>query len=96
MAGSPFLMAYAVRVPIACWQKWKRGTVTLRKRLKVIVAALTQEWHTKTCAECGGTWMAVGPQTELIAICDNCEINEMERFTKAMNDRYEQEMREAS
>ena len=63
--------------------------MSITKRLRVIVAALTQEWHEKTCAECGGTWMAVGPQTDLIAICDNCELNEMERFTEAMEREYQ-------
>lgn len=64
-----------------------------RKRLRVILAALRQEWHEKTCAECGGRWMAVGPQTDLIAICDRCEVEEMERFTAEMNRRYEQQMK---
>lgn len=69
--------------------------MTLKKRLRVILAALTQQWHEKRCAECGGSWMAVGPQTDLIAICDACEITEMERFTDAMNRKYLDEMKGA-
>lgn len=69
--------------------------MSITKRLRVIVAALTQEWHEKVCGECGSTWMAVGPHTDLIAICDRCELKEMERFTEAMNQKYH-EMRGAN
>lgn len=65
--------------------------MTLRRRLKVIVAALRQEWHEKTCAECSGKWMAVGPQTDLIAICDHCELTQMEKFAADMNQKYQDE-----
>lgn len=65
--------------------------MSLRKRLRLVLAALFQTWHEKTCAECGGHWMAVGPQTELIAICDNCEINQMEKFAADMNRKFEDE-----
>lgn len=65
--------------------------MTLRKRLRVVLAALRQEWHDKTCAECGKTYLAVGPPTHLIAICDACELKEMERFQVEMNKRFVQE-----
>ena len=69
--------------------------MTLRKRLRVILAALRQEWHEKTCGECGSTWMAVGKPTDLIAICDACELKEMERFTEEMNKRYPEALKGA-
>jgi hypothetical protein len=51
------------------------------KRLRVMWYAASQEWHTKTCGECGSTWMAIGKHhPELIAICDACEMKELERF----------------
>ena len=64
-----------------------------QKRLRVIVAALTQQWHDKTCAECGTSYLAVGKPTELIAICDACEIKNMERFADDMNRKYQDEMK---
>jgi hypothetical protein len=55
--------------------------MSIVKRLKVMWYAASQEWHTKTCGECGETWMAVGPlHPELIHICDACEMKELERF----------------
>lgn len=67
--------------------------MTLRKRLYLLWIAATQSWHEKTCAECGSKWMAVGPHTELIAICDACELAEMERFQTAMEARFQREMK---
>ena len=69
--------------------------MSIKKRLRVILAALLQEWHDKRCAECGLSYLAVGPETQLIAICDRCEVEQMERFTAEMNRRYEQQMRGA-
>jgi hypothetical protein len=57
------------------------GRMTLRKRWRLIVAAMFQQWHQRTCGECGSRWMAVGPlHPELIHICDACELKELERF----------------
>lgn len=67
--------------------------MTLRKRWRVILAACFQTWHQKTCGECGATWMAVGKPTDLIAICDACELHEMEHFTAEMNKRYPEALR---
>lgn len=64
--------------------------MTWRKRWRVILAACFQTWHEKTCAECGSKWMAIGKQTDLIAICDACEVKQMEHFAEEMNKRYEQ------
>lgn len=62
--------------------------MTFRKRWRVITAALFQEWHEKTCAECEAKWMALGPHTELIAICDACEAEHMDRFMNKMEQEY--------
>lgn len=57
--------------------------MTARKRLRVILAALRQEWHQKTCCECGFTWMAVGPyREELIDTCDACEAAQLDRMAE--------------
>lgn len=66
--------------------------MTLRKRLCVLWAVLSQSWHEKTCAECGSTTLHIGPPTELIFICDACELVQMEKFAHEMNRRYEEEM----
>ena len=76
-------------------QSTKEPSMTIRKRWKVLTAALFQQWHEKRCAECGTTWMAVGPQTDLIAICDACEVAEMERFAEAVERRFQHEMKGA-
>ena len=55
--------------------------MSLRKRLRILLAALKQEWHQKTCAECSATWWAVGPERpELISICDACEVENPDNF----------------
>lgn len=64
--------------------------MTLRKRLRVILAALTQQWHERTCAECSNKWMAVGPcHPELIHICDACELEEINRFSEFAEREYQ-------
>lgn len=55
--------------------------MTLRKRIRQMWAAASQEWHQQTCSECGSTWMAVGKERpELIRICDACEVENLSRF----------------
>ena len=54
--------------------------MTWRKRLRIVLAALTQQWSEKTCGECGAKWMHQGPPTELAESCDNCRTKEFEKF----------------
>lgn len=51
----------------------KPRALSLRKRLRVIVAALRQQWHQKTCGECQQQYWVEGRDYELIAVCDACE-----------------------
>lgn len=55
--------------------------MTLRKRLRALYALWRQQWHQKTCGDCGGTWWVEGrPRPELIAICDDCEEELLDRM----------------
>jgi hypothetical protein len=64
--------------------------MTLRKRLRVLYAALTQEWHEKRCGECGATWMAVGPlHSDLIDFCDDCEQIAIDRLADLAEREYQ-------
>ena len=69
--------------------------MTWRKRVRVLWAAVSQQWHEKTCAECGGKSLAVGTPTDLIFICDACELEEMDRFTAAMERQYQDQLKGA-
>ena len=69
--------------------------MSIRKRLRILWAAATQTWHEKQCAECGNKYWAVGPATDLIAICDRCEVEEMDRFMTSMERQYQDTMRGA-
>lgn len=64
--------------------------MTLRKRLKQILAALRQEWHENTCSECGFQWMAEGPERpELIRVCDRCELENLNHFIEFAEREYQ-------
>lgn len=65
--------------------------MSLSKRLRVLWAALTQQWHEKTCAECGVTSLHVGQPSNLIFICDACELEQMDRFAADMERKYKDE-----
>jgi hypothetical protein len=68
--------------------------MTFRKRLRVLVSILTQEWSEKTCAECGDTWMAEGKaRPELVSMCDRCEAQALERFMAHAERRYQEIMK---
>ena len=55
--------------------------MSIKKRLRVILAALFQTWHEKRCGECGTTYLAVGPHhPELVSSCDACQMRNMAVF----------------
>lgn len=62
--------------------------MSLRKRLRVLWAGLTQEWHLKICAECSAPWWAVGKDRGLIAICDACESENLDRMAVELEREY--------
>jgi hypothetical protein len=71
--------------------------MTWRKRLRILVAVFGQEWHEKKCAECLATWMAVGPdRPELIAVCDNCEVENLNRFMEFSEQQYQVQMQRSA
>lgn len=77
-------------VSVAGSRPERGGRVTIRKRLLIILAAVSQEWHEKTCAECGGTWMAIGPvRPELVDMCDQCESDALDRFMEKSEEMYQ-------
>lgn len=64
------------------------------KRIRVMWYAASQQWHEKTCGECGSTWMAIGPHhPELIAICDACEMQALNQMFDYAEQEYQRQMR---
>ena len=50
--------------------------MSLFKRLRVLWAALTQEWSEESCAACGASWMQQGVKvSDLCLVCDAKETN---------------------
>jgi len=48
--------------------------MTLRRRLRVIVAALRQQWHVFTCPRCKAESYICGHAPDLAGmLCQNCE-----------------------
>jgi hypothetical protein len=65
--------------------------MSLRKRLRVIVAALTQEWHTFRCP-CGAESYLCGHAPDLNGLlCQTCEAREFEKWAADFNKRMEQQ-----
>jgi hypothetical protein len=46
--------------------------VTLRKRLRVLWSAWTQEWHEHACKSCPQTWWCVGANCQQLWLDDEC------------------------
>ena len=68
--------------------------MSIQKRLRILFAVLQQEWHQKTCAECSATWWAAGKdRPELIAICDDCQAENIDRFLRRTEYEYQQHMK---
>jgi transcription elongation factor Elf1 len=62
--------------------------MSLTKRLKVIVAALKQDWHTFTCPECGAESYICGHAPDLNGLlCQACESKEFDKWMGDFNAR---------
>lgn len=48
------------------------------KRLRIVWAALTQDWRQETCPTCGDTWYAVTRATPSGLWCQTCEGKQFE------------------
>jgi hypothetical protein len=58
--------------------------VSFRKRLRIMWAAAFQQWHQKTCGECRRHYWVEGPDSQLIALCDECEVRLLEDMGNAL------------
>ena len=66
--------------------------MSIRKRLRIVLAALTQQWSEKTCSDCGAKWMHQGPpMPHLIAVCDRCEDRILDTMMDKLNREYQQQ-----
>lgn len=65
--------------------------MTLRKRMKVIFAAVTQSWHQKVCGDCGEPWWSEGRDRQLICICDRCEARLLDRMFDTLEREYQRQ-----
>lgn len=72
----------------------KGGRDEPAERLRVLWAALIQEWHQKQCSDCEATWMAVGPyHHDLIDRCDDCAQAEIDRFAAHTEEEFQRAMK---
>lgn len=54
--------------------------MTLRKRLRVLWAALSQTWHTHTCP-CGISWECCAPRIcNEHELCLGCELQQLQEW----------------
>jgi hypothetical protein len=56
--------------------------MTWRKRLRVIKAALTQQWHTHSCEDCDLTWHCQGKACNVwpVGPCADCQRKAFDSF----------------
>ena len=64
--------------------------MTLKKRLRVLLAALTQTWHRKTCGECHQQYWVEGKDYQFIAICDACESKLLDKMADQLEKQWQQ------
>ena len=61
--------------------------MTLRKRLRVLWAALRQNWHQHACLDCPETWCCQGVTCKsgqpLMTRCATCEATQHEQWFQA-------------
>lgn len=64
----------------------------MRTRLRIVWAAVRQDWHQKTCGECRQSWWSEGPDRELIGLCDACEAALLDRMADQLEQAYQRHM----
>lgn len=65
--------------------------MSIKKRLKVLWAALTQQWTEHACDECGDSWWEVGRDQLAPRTCAACEGEAFDRYMNALEARFQEQ-----